>query len=445
MKTKILLCFFFLLISFIINAQPQIIDISGAFFNGETITIKGLDFGSQGPNIIVFDDFEKGENNKTILLGEGSAAYGNWTASGNPETTYYTSSTSVSGNLSFQANAEIYYSWIRASLPIHTTDVFVAWWLYLPSEDNYPGYNSDRINWKQMWIQGESTTDDDLVVPTALGSEPNQLQNWLICGNEQDPGYINYVTGTMDFRKGEWKRVWIWLDGDSEHGNIEFYAMSELSGMRSVKEYGIPTLKSDGYFERVHVNGYASSAPNCHPTFDDVYIACGTSARARVEIGNKPIYDSCTNLTFAIPQNWTDILISAEFCEGSFNQGETAYVYVFDANGNHNLEGYPISIAGTETHLNLVDTDRSEFIVVSPIPAKDYIEFNCKNTEVISLEIEVYDVSGRIIYKIEKKNFSEPIRWNCTEIPSGIYPYKAQIKCMNDKTILEDGKIVLIN
>ena len=62
----------------LVHADPDISSVSGECSDGNRITINGVDFGSNGPNIAVFDDFEDGVNGQDIRIGAGSAAVGGW-------------------------------------------------------------------------------------------------------------------------------------------------------------------------------------------------------------------------------------------------------------------------------------------------------------------------------------------------------------------------------
>ena len=68
---------FFMLASFIprtIFAVPSISSINGTVSNGQPVTISGSAFGSTGPIIAIFDDFEKGTNNNELSTLSNSAA-----------------------------------------------------------------------------------------------------------------------------------------------------------------------------------------------------------------------------------------------------------------------------------------------------------------------------------------------------------------------------------
>ncbi|ETR69599.1 MAG: hypothetical protein OMM_09459 [Candidatus Magnetoglobus multicellularis str. Araruama] len=60
-------------------------------------------------------------------------------------------------------------------------------------------------------------------------------------------------------------------------------------------------------------------------------------------MGNRPVYENSTKLTVALPTAWTDSEITANLRQGIFQPGETAYIFIFDANGTVNETGYEIT------------------------------------------------------------------------------------------------------
>lgn len=74
--------------------------------------------------------------------------------------------------------------------------------------------------------------------------------------------------------------------------------------------------------------------PEDNLVIDDVYIAVGDNAAARVEIGNNPVYTNCTKLALATPTSWADGSITATVREGTFKSGETGYIFVLDKDNN---------------------------------------------------------------------------------------------------------------
>ncbi len=322
----------------------DVTNVSGLVIDGESLTITGTNFGSAAPNVITFDDFETGTPGATISTGAGSAKYGQWDDAVN--SAYYGTNDFVSGSQSYTSNyAASYLNYIQADFPAGTRDVFISWWLFIPVGYNIPGEGTaENTNWKQMWLQGESTNDDDLVLPTRLGS-------WVINGNESDPGYHNYTT--IDFVKGEWKRLWIWLKGSttsaSADGEVKLWELVDTGVVQRENDLVANNLKETGAFEKIRPNGYGRITPSCITSFDDIYVASGPNAQARVEIGNASTYMASTDLTILTATSWSDTQVVATVNLGRFSPGETAYLYVFDADGTPNATGYEITIGGGGT------------------------------------------------------------------------------------------------
>lgn len=333
---KITILFKCYLIIFLIGtplfAAPTVSEVSGTVANGQTVIISGSGFGS-GPNVLVFDDFEKGMNGSLIKSGTGSAEVGRWDAvEGSPK---YSTANKVSGSLAFRADQSIYGGQnVQKMLPASTTKVFVSWWLLIPSGNVLPGTgNSAGINWKNVWVLGSNTVDDDLVIPTFLGNN-----SYYINGN--NALYKRWIT--LDFNIGTWKRVWCYLNGGSNNtGQVHYWELTSSGVVQRVNDNNVTVLNSGGLFEKININAYGRQTSNCYPTFDDVYIATGDNARARIEIGNNATYANCTKLTMVTPDSWTSTNITAKVWQGQFTSSDSAFLFVTDSSGSVSY-GYPI-------------------------------------------------------------------------------------------------------
>ncbi|WP_176360092.1 Ig-like domain-containing protein [Desulfosediminicola ganghwensis] len=364
-----------------ISQAAAVSGVKGVVADGEVITISGSDFGAAGPDVILFDDFESGQSGANISTGPGSAKFGGW--SSRDGSSYYGTTASVSGSQSFTSDYSVHYAnWIQADLPANTRNVFISWWLYLPSGNNYPGEGSSSgINWKQMWLQGSSTNDDDLILPGRGGS------TWQINGNEPDPGYSNYTN--VDFVKGEWKRLWIWMKGStsstSNDGEVKFWELTQGGVVQRENDLGVNNLKAagaGGYWERVRPNGYGRQTSNCFSSFDDIYIAAGPSAQARVEIGNASTYSDSTRMTILTPTAWSNNSITATVNTGVFSAGEAAYLFVFKADGSVS-SGFPVTI-GSEGDGGGVDTPPS-LSFTQPTTGSSYTIETANDQETITI------------------------------------------------------------
>lgn len=328
------------------HATPVITATTGPFTNGNSITINGSGFGA-GPTTLIFDDFESGKVG-TFLSAGAKATVGTWSGTGSSPP-YYTSQAQVSGNQAFQSDqSQSWSTYGLVSLPSKTTEIFYSWWMYLPEGDRYPGEGTtDNVNWKVMWVMGKDPYDDDIWSPVLLKDSAN------VSGNNQTLGgsiWLPYAAYTLP--KGQWKRFSTWIKADpaqSNNGAVQMWALGTDGVIKAAERNNTNVLKSGGYFERLQVNGYGRQTPNSRPTFDDVYVAVGPNARARVEIGDNPTYFASKNLAISTVSSWNDSAITFTFRQGSFKNGQQAYLFVFDKNGDVNVNGYPLTVSGTST------------------------------------------------------------------------------------------------
>ncbi len=65
---------------------------------------------------------------------------------------------------------------------------------------------------------------------------------------------------------------------------------------------------------------------------------------ARVELCEAPIYLDCRVKVIQVPSLWTNTAISINSFKGTFATGQTAFLFITDASGAVNSEGFPITL-----------------------------------------------------------------------------------------------------
>jgi hypothetical protein len=295
-----------------IGSSPSVSGVSGSITQGSTITISGSNFGS-GPGGVVFDeqwDFTSHSN-------------------------YYTNDYKVSGSLAFEADMSSHWlNYVARSFPAGTSEVFAGWWVRIP--DPMPGEgNQYGINWKHIWIQGSSATDDDLYF-IYFHDLPDTIAH--IGGN---CGVADgWMWGYGTWHKEDWIRGWWYVKGGVTNGHFDVDMLHENGnrGSWSVdgKTWGDDkTPDNSGFlplqYESIRFNGYGRSTTNSYPVHDDCYSAYGPNCRARVVIGNNSDYDSCTDLAICGPTSWSSSSITAKCNIGGLGGGDW---YLFVINGS---------------------------------------------------------------------------------------------------------------
>ena len=345
------------------GAAPSIHIVKGSVFDGNAITIKGTNFGNNGPSIVIFDDFEDGEDGLIFPYGDNSRAkVGKWEWGSdhyaeNSSYVYYTASVSHSGALAYQGcsgtcegcdpRCDTTRISVGTSFP-PTKEIFGCWWVYLPEEDEWPGAGPHGVNWKQIWVNSSRQHGgNDIVVCTILYDDKSDQQLGLVTGNRTG-GYTKYG---FKMNKGQWTRMMIYWVGSGFGKGICRAKYLNYDGITTITDWRNDTnitnmSKDDGLHDYtiVEMGTYCKRTYGSisHPTFDDFHFASGPNCRARVEIGDKDTYEACTNLTITTPTAWQDREITTAVRRGSLAPCKTYYLYVFNADGNVNAEGFPV-------------------------------------------------------------------------------------------------------
>lgn len=357
-----------LLSSTTVLGAPGILTLSGAVSDGEVITITGRDFGGDGPDIQMFDDFELGTNRSYIGEGLTDAQVGQWLQCGAACTDVYYPAYSASeahgGMLSSAQDWTIdEYDggrWMGVFFAGPFTEVYISYWVYLPPDDDVPGAGGIGANWKLWWLSTDALFGSDYGLQITSNASPFDMAYGTIDGGEDrcagtygvgncGIGSAGYDSST--FARGRWTRMDFYIHGTTgADGIVRGWLTDSVHPRYTWKDYdgGDNTLypaHSAGW-QHLHIPGYARAATNAITYYDDVYVSVGNGALARIELGNDSTYSSCTNLAVLTPTHWSDTEIRATVRQGSFQNDDTVYVFVVDAN-NVPSSGYgPLSVGG---------------------------------------------------------------------------------------------------
>ena len=338
-------------------AAPAITGVSGTVQDGQTVTISGSGFGATGPNVAFFDSFEKGTAGQVVSLATDSADIGEWNelSSSDAESTI-SSAYAVSGGKSMQVDWRpgsgggpgAYYPNVQNSY------FLFSWWQFIPTNRDVPGTNNvDGANWKWFWMGDRHDgwpMGSDYAGQQHYGFNPDGstygIQGPVLGHDEGSPARYDcgwYPDDSL-FRKGTWMRVTMAMKNATSGGHIWQQEVSSAGHVIQFNVSNIVTAHADDPWNILFLPGYGRGDSNAVAFYDDVYIATGDGARARVEIGNASTYSASTNLALVTPTAWGDTSITATVRQGQFDAEESAYLYVVHADGTVNATGYPVTI-----------------------------------------------------------------------------------------------------
>jgi hypothetical protein len=332
-------------------AAPLITNVTGT----TTYTISGSSFGTKSTaNPFTYDNFEDGTGDTTATIGtwENVQNFDITTAS----VRHVASTYNVGYN--FKSNVTV-GSWSLDSTV--SEKWFVQYWFKLDSN----------------WTWGTGTYGDGGFLSNIkmfrLSTVPRDVG-----GQQETPTVATYgwsnemVYTTSDianngggafnsgYQEQFTKNVWHCLKFEYKESSLDTF-----DGILRIWLDGILILNASGFKTREDVNQFkhpellgwynsweTDSKSVLPDTFylDEIYI---DTTWSRVEIGNNSVYSSCTHREIQIPTAWSDTEITVTVNQGSFGNGESAYLFVIDSNGSAS-SGFPITVGESFNNSNVV-------------------------------------------------------------------------------------------
>ena len=197
----------------------------------------------------------------------------------------------------------------------------------------YPSSGGAFVYW-QPKVEGASCTG--MVTVDAGKTWTDNLPTY---GDPRLPAWLNYVV-LVDQTDIESVQFRIYAS------EPDFSAPYELDTKNGVSFANLCAGHEGERFRDIKFGGNVESGGPEWPVtlyYDDIYI---DNTWARVEIGDKATYDACTRREVQIPVAWSSTSVRVTVNQGSFENGEAAYLYVSDAAGNLNAQGTPVVFGG---------------------------------------------------------------------------------------------------
>ncbi|MEF3692161.1 MAG: hypothetical protein V3574_03875 [Candidatus Moraniibacteriota bacterium] len=322
---------------------PSISGVSGNLSDGQNVTIAGNSFGSHDLNI----EWLGGSSG---LIESGTSGQipirSNWNFGTSWADTYFSDDYVHSGtkSLKVSTNNTNYNGDIRYDSGINMgpgEDIFVSWWVR--REHSGTGqwkmfrldFENDITDGPYQLVMFNWDTQQQFIVRPGPSIEENSWQDW-------SPPYPS--------QDNRWYRLDLSIhisDYGVSNGSYSMDVQDPVSGgfisnMTLLNKLSF--IDSNGFYRWFLWQNYAGNGVISQTTwFDDIYIQVGT--QARVEIGDASTWSNCTFKEMQPPASWNNSQILINLNKGSFSNGETAYLYVVDENGDFNETGYPITFA----------------------------------------------------------------------------------------------------
>ena len=325
-------------------AQPQITGFSGSLTNGGTLTITGRGFGTKAAaKPFKSDSFEDGKVGDYISKG-GWVNY-----SGTEVGPLYSDTRAHTGKQS--AIREILNTggdWNSAGLHgLQTEELYYSVWFFwkkLSGEydaSSYPNVKIIRVNSGPNFYSGIGS-------PGFYITEQPKFP-WTIAGMNNNGGTFQDEQHILDPLESQWNRIELHIKLSNPAGSTNGIARVWMNGVLTYNhKTGITRTTSEAgiLLDNFLIPAMTDSGQQTMSySTDDVYV---DTTQSRVEICTSATWNACTvNKDAQVASSWNDTSITVTVRRDAFSSGQTLYLYVIDADGNVNPNGYLLSSGDT--------------------------------------------------------------------------------------------------
>ena len=341
-------------------ARPQINGLSDAnLTTGESITITGLHFGvKDSASPLKWDDFESGSD------GHDIGALSDWASWGiGINAPKYTSgspnrpgSNLCSEHKMGPGDYSLRNSRIKWWTNENTDKLYVSFWTRFNFGRNI--VDDDNSYQLKFWRLSETETSDwngNLCIGTSNWKhdvgEPTEYANhyyWVRTGGDVGFGGGDYYSPPLE--EDVWFRIEMQVkqsDMNVPNGGFSvWHSMSSGPIINVASNWDALTREVPEKLKAISLGEWLGNLTDGETEmyYDDVYF---DNSWARVEIGDNQDFDSCTHREIQIPTAWSESSIAFTVNQGAYSNGDTAYLFVVDAEGNPS-NGYPITLTQME-------------------------------------------------------------------------------------------------
>ena len=308
-----------------VGSGPSISGTSGTWSQGNTVTVSGSSFGDTGSEEpIKFDDFEGGNVGSSLATGGWSVS-----ADNGPDVPEFSSTRSWSGSKCGYADITMGGDSAAYLTGCNSETLYVSLMHYFT-------IGGDPSTSKGVRVNANDGPNIYTSYPGVFIQDYHKNNRHTIKPDDEEGTGATAYTGNLS--TGQWYRLEYWFKMSSPAGSTN----GEVDGWQNLSHTsdwsGI--TRSSGVTDKYQIAMlpfYYGNGGTGENWYDDVYIS---KSKARVEIGNASTWSGCSTRQIQGVSSWSTSSISIKANLGSFGGASGRYLYVVDANGNVNANGY---------------------------------------------------------------------------------------------------------
>jgi len=330
------------------NEELAIGGVHGAVLDGQTIDIVGTGFGVKSPAApLIWDDFEGGIAGQSV--------------SGWPEShlNAYSDVDAYSGSLS---SANYFFDGAVQDLGLDydtgDTEFTLAFGSFKWRIDSSFG-SLEPHNIKLARFNSNDPDRTHGAPNFNIGNDRGYtFFDGIVSHGYTNQDWLNERIEESDYFYNDWNSMTWWAaisDPGVPNGRAGYSINSKRHEETNLLTYN-NDLGHDGYRQILFGHYLSADGYPGWQYLDDCY---GDTTLARVELGDASTIEACSFTEMQIPTEWSNGSITVEVNTGAFLPGDTAYLYVFDRDGNSS-EGYPVIVNPEGIIISRVEGEVSE-------------------------------------------------------------------------------------
>jgi hypothetical protein len=309
------------------------------------ITAQGsLAFGSQGPDVRLYHDGISKQPGDAISVGTPSVgAWGALSGSGYVATDHPNSGASIP-TIGPRQTLQ-YYADDNAGVQgkEEFTELFIAWSTRDP-RNIHPSRTNGIRNVKEVWMmlggRGDNTgycgaeCGHDVFIPGLSGSKISGK----ISGNQTRTNWWLNLKNTWNIEGWNRQHFGAKLNLSDPYGSPEIAFYEQVSSRGYLLDEHTGSIMTDqsaanvtsAVWDRIKFGGYYYLQSGDERVLDDIYIAIGPAANARVMLADSGVQADITKTSFCIPTDWSSSDISCTIKRGVLQSSDDVWAYVYD-------------------------------------------------------------------------------------------------------------------
>ena len=319
-------------------AAPSISGVSGTLQHGQSVTISGSGFGAKIQGAPQFWDTVDNQNSYAGIADGGAVPAGGgnpWGGNSGNKVKITRINQRHNNSLMSYTAANQYDARLSDRIINASSQFYVSWW-FKPSAA----------------VTMENGASNKLLRVSNSNDEVNKTYSWAYPG-----GWADYIYGGSYCQNGgalawfdndppnmanTWHRLEVWFDSSTQKFNS--YVDGVANHLSDVSWNLCPSFQMD----KVWGIGWESNVSANVLTYwmDDIYV---DNSRARTELCLGGSWNSRGKCEIQPATAWASSAVTFQTNQGSFADGSSAYLYVVDANGSVNTNGFSVTLGSSQS------------------------------------------------------------------------------------------------